>query len=164
MNVISSLGQSQTRWRRWLPWFGALVGLATLAWLLRGFEFDRFLAILADADIRYVALGPLAVAGGLFLAATLLTQVLSGQVTPVVLAPIAIAAAEVMGADPRGVALAVALGSSTAFLTPISHSSNMLVMGPGGYKFNDYARVGLPLTLILFVVAFAGLWWFWGIG
>ncbi len=107
--------------------------------------------------------GALAVAGGLFLLATLLTQVLSGQVTPVVLAPIAIAAAEHLHADPRGMGMAVALGCSMAFLTPISHSANMLVMGPGGYKFGDYARVGLPLTLVLLVVCLLGLSLFWGI-
>ncbi len=107
--------------------------------------------------------GPLAVAGGLYLVTTLLTQILSGQVTPLVLAPIAIAAAQHVGVDPRGMAMAVALGCSTAFLTPISHSANLLVMGPGGYKFKDYARVGLPLTVLLFVVLLAGLALFWNI-
>jgi di/tricarboxylate transporter len=107
--------------------------------------------------------GPLAVAGGIYLATTLLTQVLSGQVTPLVLAPIAIAAAQSVGADPRGMAMAVAMGCSTAFLTPISHSANMLVMGPGGYKFKDYARVGLPLTLLLFGVLLVALPVFWGV-
>jgi len=108
-------------------------------------------------------LGPLAVAAGLFWAATLLTQVISGQVTPVVLAPIAIAAAQKIGVDPRGIVMAVAIGCSTAFLTPISHSANLLVMGPGGYHFKDYARVGLPLALILFVVLMPVLWVVWGI-
>ncbi len=107
--------------------------------------------------------GALVVAGGLFVVATLLTQVLSGQVTPVVLAPIAIAAAERLQADPRGLALAVALGCSMAFLTPISHSANLLVMGPAGYRFGDYARVGLPLSLVLLVVFLSGLALFWGI-
>jgi di/tricarboxylate transporter len=108
-------------------------------------------------------LGPLAVAAGLFWLSTGLTQVVSSQVTPVVLAPIAIAAAEGLGADPRGLALAVALGASTAFLTPIAHSSNLLVMGPGGYRFHDYARVGLPLSLVVFVVMLLGLAVFWGV-
>jgi di/tricarboxylate transporter len=107
--------------------------------------------------------GPLAVAAGLFVVATLLTQIISGQVTPVVLAPIAIAAAQSVGADPRGMAMAVALGCSTAFLTPISHSANMLVMGPGNYKFGDYARPGLPLTLVMMIVMLIGLALFWGI-
>jgi di/tricarboxylate transporter len=108
-------------------------------------------------------LGPLAVAAGLFWAAMLLTQVISGQVTPLVLAPIAIAAAQRIGADPRGLSMAVALGCSTAFLTPIAHSANLLVMGPGGYTFKDYARAGLPLSLVLFGVMMVGLAVFWGI-
>jgi di/tricarboxylate transporter len=108
-------------------------------------------------------MGPLAVAGGLFLVTMLLTQVMSGQVTAVVLAPIAIAAARSIGADPRGMAMAVAMGCSTAFLTPLSHPANMLVMGPGGYTFKDYTRVGLPLTGLLFVVLLVSLATFWGI-
>ncbi len=108
-------------------------------------------------------LGPLAVAAGLFAASTLLTQVMSAQVTPLVLAPVAIAAAQRLGADPRALALAVALGCSTAFITPISHASNLLVMGPGGYTFRDYARVGAPLTLLLFAVMLAGLALWWGV-
>jgi len=107
--------------------------------------------------------GSLAVAGGIFLVTMLLTQVMSGQATAVVLAPIAIAAARSLGADPRGLALAVALGCSTAFLTPISHPANMLVMGPGGYTFKDYSRVGLPLTGLLFVVLLVSLAVFWNI-
>lgn len=107
--------------------------------------------------------GGLVVAGGLFLATTLLTQVISGQVTPVVLAPIAIAAAERLGVDPRGMAMAVALGCSMAFLTPISHSANMLVMGPGNYRFGDYARAGLPLTGVLLIVFLSTLALFWGV-
>jgi di/tricarboxylate transporter len=108
-------------------------------------------------------LGPLAVAAGLFWVSTVLTQIISGQVAPVVLAPIAIAAAGHLHLDPHGLAMAVALGCSTAFLTPISHSANLLVMGPGGYHFKDYARVGLPLTLVLFVVLLPALWLFWGV-
>ncbi|MGQ0603206.1 MAG: SLC13 family permease, partial [Anaerolineales bacterium] len=121
-------------------------------------------ALVGDALVAALgAWGPLAVTAGLFIATTLLTQVISGQVTPVILAPIAIAAAEALNVDPRGVALAVALGCSTAFLTPLSHSANMLVMGPGGYKFNDYARAGLPLTVVMLIVLLVGLAVFWGI-
>ncbi len=101
--------------------------------------------------------GPLALAGGLFLAAMLLTQVMGGQATAVVIAPIAIAAAASLGADPRAVGLAVAMGCSTAFLTPFGHPSNVLVMGPGGYTLRDYTRVGLPLTLLLFAVLLGSL-------
>jgi di/tricarboxylate transporter len=119
---------------------------------------------LGQALVRALgAWGPLAVAGGLFLLTMLLTQVIGGQVTPVVLAPVAIAAAQSIGADPRGLAMAVAMGASTAFLSPLSHSVNLLVMGPGGYTFKDYARVGLPLTVLMFVVLLIGLPVLWGV-
>ena len=121
-------------------------------------------ALLGSALVGMLgALGPLAVAAGLFVTATLLAQVISAQITPLVLAPVAIAAAQHLGADPRALALAVALGCSTAFMTPISHASNLLVMGPGGYTFRDYGRVGAPLTLLLFVVMLAGLALWWGV-
>lgn len=109
--------------------------------------------------------GPLVLAGGLFAFTVAITQIIGGQVTPVVLAPIAIAAAEHigLGADGvRGIAMAVALGCSTAFLTPMSHSVNLLVMGPGAYRFNDYRKLGIPLTITLLIVLLAGLALFWG--
>jgi di/tricarboxylate transporter len=105
--------------------------------------------------------GPLALAGGMFLLATLLTQALSGQVTAVVVAPVAIAAAQQIGADPRAIAMATALGCSMAFLTPTSHPVNVFVMGPGGYRFRDFLRVGIPLALLEFVTVLFMLPLFW---
>jgi di/tricarboxylate transporter len=105
--------------------------------------------------------GSLALMGGLFLLTTLLTQFMSGQVTAVVLAPIAISAAQKFGLNPYALAMAVALGTSMAFLTPLGHPVNILVMGPGGYKFSDYFKVGALLTLVLFAVVLVFLPIFW---
>lgn len=104
-----------------------------------------------------------ALTAGLFIVTTVLAQVMGSQATAVVLAPIAIAAAQALNADPRAVSMAVAIACSNAFLTPFGHPSNVLVMGPGGYTPRDYARVGLPLILILFPVMLVGLILFWGI-
>jgi di/tricarboxylate transporter len=80
----------------------------------------------------------------------LLTQVLpGGAATPLIVAPIAISAAIHIGANPRPFALAVALATSTSFVTPFAHPVNVLVMGPGAYRFRDYLRLGLPLALLL---------------
>ena len=98
---------------------------------------------------------------GLFAATTLLTQVMPGQVTAVVLAPIAISAAQKFGMNPYTLAMAVALGTSMAFLTPLGHPVNVLVMGTGGYKFGDYFKVGAPLTVLLFVLVLVLLPVFW---
>jgi di/tricarboxylate transporter len=97
-------------------------------------------------------LGSLAVAGGLLLVTMLLTQVMSGPAVAVILAPIAIHAAEALQVDPRALALAVAYGCSLAFMTPLGHPVNVLVMGPGGYKFGDFLRAGVLLALILIAV------------
>ncbi len=105
--------------------------------------------------------GPLALMAGIFVLATLLTQLMPGQVTALVLAPIAISAASKFGMNPYSLAMAVALGTSMAFLTPLGHPVNILVMGTGGYKFGDYFRVGAPLSVLLFVIVLLLLPIFW---
>jgi di/tricarboxylate transporter len=106
--------------------------------------------------------GPLVLAALLMLVATVLNQLIAGQAAvPIILAPIGLAIAQAAGMDPRGMAMAVALGSSLAFPTPIGHPVNTLVMGPGGYSFRDFLRVGAPLTLLILVVCLIGLRLFW---
>ena len=90
--------------------------------------------------------------GGFLLLATLLTQVMAGVASGAVLVPVAIQAANHAGVDPRSVVMAVAIGTSMAFITPLGHPVNILVMTPGGYRFKDYLKVGLPLTILLFVI------------
>lgn len=138
-----------------------IAGMLPLGFAMTHTEAAAFLSQTLIALLGY--LGPLAVAGGLFWLTTLLTQVMSGQVTAVLLTPIAVAAARSLHVDPRGLAMAVAMGCSMAFLTPFGHATNMLVMGPGGYTVKDYARVGLPLTLVLFGVLLVTLPLFWNI-
>ncbi len=106
-------------------------------------------------------LGPLALLAGLFLFTTLLTQTMHGAAVASVVAPIAIQTAQQTGMGPRALAMGVALATSMAFLTPLGHPVNILVMGPGGYRFHDFLRVGLPLSLLLFVVVMLCLPIFW---
>jgi di/tricarboxylate transporter len=96
--------------------------------------------------------GPLAMLAGLFVATTLLVQAMNGPAVAAIMAPIAITVGQEMGVDPRSLAMGVALATSMAFLTPLGHPVNLLVMGSGGYRFRDYWRVGLPLTLVLFAI------------
>jgi di/tricarboxylate transporter len=105
--------------------------------------------------------GALAVIGGLYWLTVLLGQVMSGQVTSLVIAPIAISAALQVGTSPQAVCVAVAIACSTSFLTPISHSVNVLVLSPGGYTFGDYFRVGWGLTIVCFVALMVALPLFW---
>jgi di/tricarboxylate transporter len=106
-------------------------------------------------------LGNLAVIGGLYVLTVLLTQVMSGQVTALILAPIAIQTAVQLGSSPQAAAIAVAIGCSTCFLTPISHPVNILIMGPGGYTFGDFFKVGWILTVVSFIALLIALPLFW---
>jgi di/tricarboxylate transporter len=92
------------------------------------------------------------------------TQVMNGAAVAAIMAPIGLQLAQNLGLDPRALAMAVALATSVAFITPLGHPVNVLVMGPGGYKFRDYARVGLLLTLIVFAVILIFLPKFWPLG
>ena len=79
--------------------------------------------------------------------------IVNNTAAAVIMAPIAIDVAVGMGVGIDPLLMAVAVGASAAFLTPIGHQSSTLVMGPGGYKFTDYWRVGLPLSLVVIAVS-----------
>jgi di/tricarboxylate transporter len=80
------------------------------------------------------------------------TPFLNNAATVLMMAPIAASLAQRLGLSPDPFLMAVAIGAACDFLTPIGHQCNTLVMGPGGYRFGDYARLGLPLTLIVLAV------------
>jgi di/tricarboxylate transporter len=106
--------------------------------------------------------GPLAIAAGLFLVSSSLNQFIpGGSAVPAVLTPIAIAAAASLHVDPHPFALVVAVATGTSMLTPFAHPVNVLVMGPGGYRFTDYLRSGLPLVVITLLVVLITLPIFW---
>jgi len=83
---------------------------------------------------------------------TTLTELVSNNAIAVIMAPIAIALAQATGVDPRPIVIAVMIAASAAFATPIGYQTNMMVAGPGGYKFTDFMKIGIPLNLSLGVV------------
>jgi di/tricarboxylate transporter len=105
--------------------------------------------------------GPLALLLALLTLTVLLSQAMKGAAVSAVMAPIAIQAARQLGADPQAMAMGVALATSMAFATPLGHPVNILMMGPGEYRFRDFVRVGFPLTVLLFVVVLVTLPIFW---
>lgn len=107
--------------------------------------------------------GGLALVGGLFLLTMLITQVIGGQVTALVVGPIAVTAALQTGVDPQAVAVAVAIACSAAFLTPIAHPVNVLMMGPGSYTARDFLKVGSGISIVTFVTLLVGMRLFWGV-
>jgi len=109
--------------------------------------------LLADQIVGLVGVwGPVAVMMGIFVLTGLLTEVMSNAAATVLAVPIAIDAALSLGADPRAFVMAIVIAASTSFLMPIGHQVNVLVFGPGGYRFFDYTRVGVWLNLVLLIL------------
>lgn len=100
------------------------------------------------------ALGPLGRLGVVLgvVATSLLTEVITNNAAAVVIFPIAIAVAGEAGIDPRAMALAIAVTASSSFLTPLGYQTNTMVYGPGGYRFADYLRAGIPLNVVVVAV------------
>jgi len=106
--------------------------------------------LLVDAAL---VLGPLALLAAVYLLTMLLSEVLHHAAAAALMFPIAMAAAERASLDPRAFVVAVAIGASCAFASPVTYQTHLLVYGPGGYRFTDFVRVGLPLDVLCAVVA-----------
>ncbi|TLH69142.1 SLC13 family permease [Mycolicibacterium aubagnense] len=97
-------------------------------------------------------LGPTGMLAVVFLVTAVVALFISNSATAVLIAPVAIEAAQALHVSPQGFAMTVAIACSAAFVTPVSSPTNMLVMEPGGYKFSDYAKVGVPLLVLTMVI------------
>lgn len=97
--------------------------------------------------------GPTVFLAGLFLLTACLGQIMSNTATTMLVIPIAMAAATSMGVSPRPILMSLCIAGSASFMTPIATSTNLMVMGPGGYAFGDYWKLGLPLMIWFFVMA-----------
>ena len=88
-----------------------------------------------------------------YLLASVLTEIVSNNAVAVILTPVAIGLAQALGVDPRPLIVAVMFGASASFATPIGYQTNTLVYGPGGYKFSDFLRIGVPLNVLTALTA-----------
>ncbi|MGE0724952.1 MAG: SLC13 family permease [Alphaproteobacteria bacterium] len=112
-------------------------------------------AALAAESIAALALGPWAMLAVVMVATLAVTPALNNATTVIVMAPIAIGIAQALQVHPDPFLMAVAIAASCDFLTPFGHQNNTLILAPGGYRFSDYWRLGLPLDLIVLAVALA---------
>ncbi|MBF24550.1 MAG: SLC13 family permease [Pusillimonas sp.] len=120
------------------------------AGLVAGFLLDYFAQ--GNAVIALVVI---------LLTTMILTDLMNNAATAAVLAPIALGVANQLDVNPDTFLMAVAIGASCAFLTPIGHQNNTLILGPGGFRFGDYWRMGLPLDLLVIATAIPMLLWVW---
>jgi di/tricarboxylate transporter len=104
---------------------------------------------------------PKVILAGIILLTSISTQILSNNATAVLLVPIAISTALSLGVDPKPFIIAVCFGASACFATPIGYQTNLLVYGPGGYRFSDYLKLGIPLNLLVLILGTVFIPFFW---
>ncbi len=115
---------------------------------------EAFLGLFTDSE-------PVVVLAGVILLTSIITHLLSNNATAILMLPIAISSAETLGVDPKAFIVAVCFGASACFATPIGYQTNLLVYGPGGYRFSDYLKLGMPLNLIVLVLGTLLIPFFW---
>ncbi len=115
---------------------------------------DQVMDLLGDA-------GPWPVIGGLYVVTAMATMIIPTAALVVLMSPIVLSAMGDLGLQPETAMMAIALAASASFTSPISHPANILVMGPGGYRFVDYLKIGVPLTLVILVFVMVVLPIFW---
>ncbi|WP_050930539.1 SLC13 family permease [Aestuariivita boseongensis] len=119
-------------------------------------EASGAVSLIVEALAPYVAsLPPFLIVWAIYLLTSVLTELVSNNAVAVVVTPIAIGLATALGIDPRPLVVAVMVAASASFATPIGYQTNMLVYGPGGYRFTDFMRVGIPLNLSVGLLASA---------
>ncbi len=129
-----------------------IVTIAAAFGLAAAIEVSGLGARLADWIIDAAApFGQVAILAAIVLATVILKEIITNKGSVLLLTPIAFSIAAATGGNPRGYAIAIAVASALAFLTPIGYQTNTMVYGPGGYRFTDYLRLGLPLTIIAFL-------------
>ena len=121
----------------------------------RALEESGAAAWVADSVLRGRELSPWLALAGVYLLTALFTELITNNAAAVLVFPIAVDVAKSLGADPLPFVVAVMIGASASFLTPLGYQTNLMVMGPGGYSFSDYLRLGLPVSLAVGTVSVA---------
>lgn len=139
-----------------------IVLLACLIPLGEGMEAAGSLKLVSNSILHLVSgLGPIYILSIVMVFTILLTNVINNAAAALVMAPVAIELARQLKVSPDALLMAVAVAASTAFITPIAHQSNALVMEPGGYEFKEYAYLGTPLTIVVLLLSLPCLLYFW---
>ena len=105
--------------------------------------------------------GPVAVLAIVYLMTSVMTDTMSNNAAAVLLAPIAISTADQIGVDPRPLLMAITFAASTGFSTPVGYQTNTMIYNPGGYKYTDFLRTGVPLSILFWILSVIFIPRFW---
>lgn len=105
--------------------------------------------------------GPVGVLAGIYIMTTVFTELITNNAAAALIFPIALAAAQQMGVDPKPFFVAITIGASASFSTPIGYQTNLIVQGAGGYKFVDYLKIGIPLNILFWIISVILIPFFW---
>jgi di/tricarboxylate transporter len=142
--------------------WSVVVLIASLIPLAAALEASGGTALIANAIVGFTEGWPVVAILALLMAVTMtLSDMLNNVATVLVAAPVAVEIAHRLGVNPDSLLMGVAIAASCAFLSPIGHKNNTIIMGPGGYKFGDYWRMGLPLEILILCVSIPLIMLFW---
>jgi di/tricarboxylate transporter len=161
--MVASRCISPTDARQSVEW-ETLVTIAAAFGLGLALERSGVAAAIANVVVGATqSWGPIATLAALYFSTMLLNELITNNAAAVLMFPLCLEAARLLGTSPFPFLIALALASSNAFASPVGYQCHMMVYGPGGYRFADFVRVGLPLNVILWIVAVLviPLWWPW---
>ncbi len=130
------------------------LGLAMQGTGAAGYIAERAVSMVGD-------MGPVAVLAAVYLMTSVMTDTMSNNAAAVLLAPIAISTAETIGVDPRPLLMAITFAASTGFSTPVGYQTNTMIYNPGGYKYTDFLRTGVPLSILFWIMSVIFIPKFW---
>lgn len=138
-----------------------LIVIACAMGLGKALEVSGAAVVLGGIVSHATVFGAVGILAATFIAAALLNAAVGNVAAAAIVFPVAIAAAQQAGIDARAVAITVVIAASCSFLTPTANPTNLMVYGPGGYRFGDFARLGLPLLVVVFVLTLLIVPWAW---
>jgi di/tricarboxylate transporter len=139
-----------------------LIGIAAAFGLGKALEKSGAASVVAQLVVGGTDwLGPIGALAAIYLVTMVFTELISNNAAAALMFPLGVAVASQLGVSPRPFAIAVMFAATLAFATPIGYQTNMMVYGPGGYRFTDFTRVGLPLNILLWILAVLLIPVFW---
>lgn len=136
--------------------WNVLIIIASAFGISKALDNSGVAQFLAERLIYFVgSIGAIGILAGVYFMTSFYTEIITNNAAAALVFPIAIAAAHQAGLDPRPFAIAVAIGASASFATPIGYQTNLMVYGPGGYKFSDFLKIGVPMNLLVGFFAIA---------